>query len=434
MRQTQTAVRFREDRYLPVKNVLPRTILDFLKVYYGLAQVNGKFFNDTQCPSSLSLYGDIALDAVLEWLRPKISRLVELDLTPTYAYTRVYSEGDTLAKHTDRASCEVALTISIRIPEGGTPSTIFLRPPNSEDKRVEMLEGDGCLYAGNEVQHWREAFGDDGYVQLFLFYIDTRGKFYPEHAYDKRRWLGDRRHQRLLTVDGVGTSIDSFLQHLKGISNPGPDPMADLVNRLLIEAAVGESPPAVTDAEIEEMVDEFRIGHGLFSGDATQRWLDDAGLTMNGLRALMEQRARTRKFRHGIITERVRPYFDARKRDFDVLTIFHVEAPSRADGRALANAAQSSGLWAAVNDGSRFARLNGRREIRYQHDLPDFADAGVNTVIGPEPFGKGFRVGQLLGRKAARFDRPTRAHIEDLLFLEWLSERRKKAKVEWHWA
>jgi len=55
---------------------LPQAILEYLKVYYAVVMANNRFCIDSQCPSSLSLGGDAALDAVLEWIRPEVSRLV----------------------------------------------------------------------------------------------------------------------------------------------------------------------------------------------------------------------------------------------------------------------------------------------------------------------------------------------------------------------
>lgn len=190
--------------YLLVKRLLPTPILDYLKVYYRILAANGKFFKDTQCPLSLALGGDPALDAILEWIRPEISRLVGLDLTPTYSYTRLYAKGDVLKPHVDRPACEISVSVSIVIPPGAPPSTLLLRPPgaiwplqSSPDIEIpiEMLEGDGCIYAGTEVSHRREPFLLDGYVQLFLHYIVTNGRYYPEHMYGQREGLGSTRRR-----------------------------------------------------------------------------------------------------------------------------------------------------------------------------------------------------------------------------------------------
>ena len=52
---------------------------------------------------------------------------------------------------------------------------MHLKPPNLKETKVEMFEGDGCVYAGTEVEHWRERFRVDGYIQLFLHFIAKRG-------------------------------------------------------------------------------------------------------------------------------------------------------------------------------------------------------------------------------------------------------------------
>jgi len=186
----RTARRFRTRRYLLVKGILPQTILEYLKVYYAILMANNRFCNDSQCPSSLSLGGDAALDAVLEWIRPEVSRLVGFDLAPTYSYTRQYARGEVLTRHTDRAACEISVTASIQIPKGAGPSVVRLKPPTFDETKVEMFEGDGCVYAGTEVEHWRERFRVGGYIQLFLHFIAKHGRNYPKLMFDGRECLG----------------------------------------------------------------------------------------------------------------------------------------------------------------------------------------------------------------------------------------------------
>jgi hypothetical protein len=177
-------------RYLLVKGILPQTILEYLKVYYAILLANNRFSNDSECPSSLSLGGDAALDAVLEWIRPEVSRLVGFDLAPTYSYTRQYAKGEVLTRHTDRDACEISVTASIQIPKGAGPSVVLLKPPTLDETKVEMFEGDGCVYAGTEVEHWRERFRVGGYIQLFLHFIAKHGRNYPRLTFDGRECLG----------------------------------------------------------------------------------------------------------------------------------------------------------------------------------------------------------------------------------------------------
>lgn len=195
-RYLRAAKRFREKRYLFVKGLLPPPLLEYLKVYYAVLLADDRFSRDTQCPSSLSLGGDPALDAMLEWLRPELSRMVGFSLAPTYSYTRRYAKGERLARHLDRAACEISVTVSIQIPKRAGPSVIHLKPRHGAEAKVEMLEGDGCIYAGTEVEHWRNRFRVGGYIQLFLHFIARRGPHYPDLLFDGRERLGTTARKR----------------------------------------------------------------------------------------------------------------------------------------------------------------------------------------------------------------------------------------------
>jgi hypothetical protein len=194
----RSARRFRKKRYFLVKGILPQPILEYLKVYYAILTANNRFWNDSACPSSLSLGGDAGLDAVLEWIRPEVSRLVGFDVVPTFAYTRQYAKGEVLHRHTDRAACEVSLTVSIQIPKGAGPSVVYLKPPKLKKTKVEMFEGDGCVYVGTEVEHWRERFRIGGYIQLFLHFIAKSSRNYPKLMFDGRECLGAPFEKRRL--------------------------------------------------------------------------------------------------------------------------------------------------------------------------------------------------------------------------------------------
>jgi hypothetical protein len=186
----RAANRFRKQRYIFVRGILSGVLLRYLHHYYEILLASDMFGKDKQCPLSLSLGGDPGFDAVLEYLRPEISRLAGLRLAPTYSYTRHYAKGDRLKRHQDRDACEISATVCIAIPKGAEPSTLYVKAPGEESRMIEMREGDGCIYAGTEVQHWRRPFRVGGYIQLFLHFIDRRGPHYPKLLYDGRKSLG----------------------------------------------------------------------------------------------------------------------------------------------------------------------------------------------------------------------------------------------------
>jgi hypothetical protein len=186
----RSQLRFRKKRYLAVRRILPPAILTYLKVYYSILIANDKLRKDKQCPSSLSIGGDPAFDAILEWIRPKVSRMVGSDLAPTYSYMRQYAKGETLVRHTDREACEISVSLAIQIPKGAKPSVLHLKPPNFNETTIEMFEGDGCIYAGIEVEPWREPFRTGGYIQLFLHFITKKNRHYSRLVFDGRKCLG----------------------------------------------------------------------------------------------------------------------------------------------------------------------------------------------------------------------------------------------------
>jgi hypothetical protein len=184
----QTAKDFRENRYLSIKNLLPRSLLSYLKTYYRILRSADGLKNENEF--SLALGGDPGFDAILSWITPNINRLVGFDVAPTYSYTRVYGKGAVLERHIDRDSCEISVSVSIEIPKGAPPSILHLKPPNAAETAIEMQEGDAVIYAGIEIEHWRDTIPADGYIQLFLHFIDKGGKHFPSLLYDKRKYLG----------------------------------------------------------------------------------------------------------------------------------------------------------------------------------------------------------------------------------------------------
>jgi hypothetical protein len=180
---------FTEAGYCVLHRLLPEPVRDFLHEYARKAARSGRLnTGDSQLPDTPSCYADPFMESVLQMLLPQVAEASGLPLFPTYSYFRVYKHGDLLRAHLDRPSCEVSVTISIGyeadaawpvwIDRKGTPIPIELRP------------GDGMVYRGTEVRHWREAFAGTEATQLFLHYVDQEGP-YGDWKFDRRSNLGN---------------------------------------------------------------------------------------------------------------------------------------------------------------------------------------------------------------------------------------------------
>lgn len=135
---------------------------------------------DTQCPESPSFYG-IFNDELLLWL-PKIEKLLDKKLFPTYTYSRIYKRGSILLPHVDRGECEYSFTLSLKHHQDIWP--IYLQTDEGIEE-VNLDVGDILIYKGTEVLHWRMPLQGEFQYQGFFHYVDQNGP-YSCRKYDNR--------------------------------------------------------------------------------------------------------------------------------------------------------------------------------------------------------------------------------------------------------
>ena len=123
------------------------------------------------------------MEHLLERVRPVIEDATALRLYPTYSYVRMYRHGDALARHADRPSCEISVTMNLG-QEPATPWPLWIAGPAGQTA-VLLNPGDALLYRGIECEHWRDAFEGDRLAQVFLHYVDRAGP-HREWRFDKR--------------------------------------------------------------------------------------------------------------------------------------------------------------------------------------------------------------------------------------------------------
>jgi hypothetical protein len=120
-----------------------------------------------------------------------VENVTGLNLFPTYAYHRVYRNGDELKPHTDRPACEISVTLSFNYSYDDSKYTW---PIYIDGSPLTMKPGDLAVYRGIELEHWREPFSideDAWHVQAFLHYVDVDGP-HSEWKFDKRPSIGEK--------------------------------------------------------------------------------------------------------------------------------------------------------------------------------------------------------------------------------------------------
>ena len=187
---------FEQTKYQIIRNAISYDLANFCFNYLLLKRDAIKFmydnnfiaengmhgtWKDEQVPGVYSIYADHVMETLLVKTLPVMKEKTGLDLLPTYSYARVYEKGSILEKHKDRPSCEVSTTINL----GGDLWPIYV-----EGTKIDLNPGDMLIYAGCELEHWREPFEGDICGQVFLHYNHVDGPFAKTNLYDKRPMLG----------------------------------------------------------------------------------------------------------------------------------------------------------------------------------------------------------------------------------------------------
>ena len=207
---------FKKNNYMVIRKAIDPKIAEFVMNYFMMKRqvartmFDEKFispfttewgvWNDQQAPETYSHYGDLAMETLLLAVLPKMEKETGLSLYPTYAYARIYKNGDILHRHKDRFSCEISTTMNL----GGDNWPIYIEPnpklgkqgkngyvsEYTEGVKVELKPGDMLVYKGNICEHWRDRFDGKDCAQVFLHYNNKNGPLGETNLYDRRPVLG----------------------------------------------------------------------------------------------------------------------------------------------------------------------------------------------------------------------------------------------------
>jgi hypothetical protein len=196
---------FKKNKYTVLKSTISPELAKFVYQYFlnkrkvarvllderFISPFNTEYgvWNDEQVPNTYSNYSDIAMETLLEKVKPVMEKHTGIKLSPTYSYARIYKKGDVLPRHKDRYSCEISTTLNL----GGDKWPIYLDPTGKKGQagiKVNLNPGDMLIYSGCELEHWREEFKGKDCGQVFLHYNKSSSKKAKENLYDGRPFIG----------------------------------------------------------------------------------------------------------------------------------------------------------------------------------------------------------------------------------------------------
>lgn len=164
-----------ENNYLLIDNFISKEEAESLnnELIKSEQEAPEMFYNDEQCPLSRSIYNFKPFVNLLCQKIQHVNDIMGESMLPCYTYARIYSNGETLKKHKDRASCEVSLTVHLG---GDAPWDIWMTKPNGEQVSFDLKPGQAIIYLGVISEHWREKYKGQEYSQVFLHYVRGNGE------------------------------------------------------------------------------------------------------------------------------------------------------------------------------------------------------------------------------------------------------------------
>lgn len=204
------STKFKTDGYCVVENTINTDLRDVITQYalFDEMQNYTPELEHEQVPTAHSRYGDPAMEAMLLHLHGIMEKNTGLTLFPTYSYYRVYRNGDELAPHNDRESCEISATLCFNV---SYDTTEFSWPIFMNGSSVILNPGDMVIYRGCDLPHWRDKLSHNEeiwHVQGFFHYVDANGP-YPNFKFDKRESIGSITKK---DKSNTGLAVKSYIK------------------------------------------------------------------------------------------------------------------------------------------------------------------------------------------------------------------------------
>lgn len=214
-----------------------------------------------------------------------------------------------------------------------------------------------------------------------------------------------------------------------------------LVHACLIREALDQDPVTPTDEELQRALNAFRRVHRLYKAEDMYHWMEQRCLTQEKLECLVTELAEVAALRNRVTAGRVEEYFARHHADFDTVSLAQFAIADQATAQRIGEQVRNGELdfYTAAEQcflaagPTEYPCLTTVRRSQISLGLSIAFDSAPGTILGPQRSNEKYLLARVLSHSAAPLNEPTRAAIQELLFEEWLEERRKNSSIEWYW-
>ena len=164
-----------ERRYVTLREIIHPIQLAAIRRYYRQLIDEGFVrFGDQEWPNRFFSARDGLAYFFQEQLTAVIGEIVGQKVKPSFCFFASYRPGSDLKAHRDREQCHYALTVLLdhHLAEDVSAWPIYVQPSYAPEALPICLGlGDGLLYFGEEVLHYRPLLAEGHSTHWFLFWV-----------------------------------------------------------------------------------------------------------------------------------------------------------------------------------------------------------------------------------------------------------------------
>jgi hypothetical protein len=166
------ASQFKSKGYAPLSNLIHPFHIAALRRYCRHEIRRGAIrLGDEQSSRRYAAHNESVARFFHYQIASAVSAIVGEAIKPSYVYLASYLPGAELKKHTDRAQCQFSVTLCLDFsPEPELATSWPIRLDTQEGKiSVYQALGDGLLYRGTQVPHYRNVLAP-GHMSTSIFF------------------------------------------------------------------------------------------------------------------------------------------------------------------------------------------------------------------------------------------------------------------------
>ncbi len=164
--------------YVALDDLLHPFHLGALRRYFRHQTRTGRFhLGDDQAPGRYIAHNEPVTRFFHQQLTDLISDVAGALVTPSYSYVTLYQGGSNLDPHTDRDQCEYTLSLCFDAtpePIAQIPWPLNLQTAEGPMSVWQHL-GDGLLFRGRYLTHWRDRLPEGQTASSILFHYVDQG-------------------------------------------------------------------------------------------------------------------------------------------------------------------------------------------------------------------------------------------------------------------